>query len=141
MPEKKSRFLKDGEEAIYDSVSSLTWMAKDSRLILSKDLNWEEANEWAKQLNEENFGGHNDWRMPKVEEALSLYDPDKLNKDVKGGDIHMDATFPPGANSCTWTSSERGGEAQIMFYLNGCAYWYDKNDQTLSHAVRLVRRG
>ncbi len=141
MAEKKSRYLKDGEHAIYDSVSSLTWTAKDSRLALNKDLSWDEANAWAKELNEEKHGGHSDWRLPTVEEALSLFDLEKLNKDFKGGDIHLDATFPPGSAPCTWTASERGREAQIVFYLNGCPYWYDKNDQTISHAVRLVRRG
>lgn len=141
MPLKKSRFMKDGEHAIYDSVSSLTWTAKDSHLVTGKEMSWDQAQAWAKILNEENYGGHNDWRMPTVEEALTLFDPEKLNKDFKGGDIHLDSTFPPGAANCTWTSSERGGEAQIVFFLNGCPYWYKKDDQTISHAVRLVRRG
>ncbi|MFQ5482045.1 MAG: DUF1566 domain-containing protein [Nitrospinaceae bacterium] len=141
MQEKKSRFLKDGEEAIYDSVSSLTWLARDSWLILEKEVTWEEAGKWAASLNEQSFAGHNDWRVPTVQEALSLYDAEKLNKDFKGGDIHMDAMFPPGCNNCTWTSDERGREAQIVFFANGCPYWYSKDDQTLSHSVRLVRRG
>ncbi len=141
MPLKKSRFLKDGDHAIYDSASSLTWTAQDSRLATGKELSWDEANEWAKTQNEEKLGGHDDWRLPSVEEALSLFDPEKLNKDFKGGDIHLDSTFPPGAGNCTWTSSERGAEAQIVFFLNGCPYWYKKDDQTISHSVRLVRRG
>ena len=140
MAEKKSRYLKDGEDAIYDSVSSLTWTAKDSRQALSKELSWDEANAWAQELNNETFGGHSDWRLPTVEEALTLFNTERLNKDFKGGDIHLDATFPPGAGPCTWTSSERGREAQIVFFLNGCPYWYDKNDQTSSHSVRLVSR-
>ncbi len=140
MQEKKSRFLKDGEDAIYDSVSSLTWTAKDSWLALNKEVSWDEAKAWIDELNKEEFGGHSDWRMPTINEALSLFDQDKLNKDSKGADIHMDSTFPPGACNCTWTSSERGKESQIMFYLNGCAYWYGKDDKTISHAVRPVRR-
>ena len=64
-----------------------------------------------------------------------------MNKDFKGGDIRIDSIFPPGAGNCTWTGDERGDEAQIIFYLNGCPYWYLKDDKTISHAVRLVRRG
>jgi len=141
MQEKKSRFLKDGEDAIYDSVSSLTWLARDSWQMLNRELSWDEADAWAKELNAQTFAGHADWRLPSVQEAVSLFDPEKLNKDFKGGDIHLDANFPPGACPCTWTSGERGKEAQIVFFLNGCPYWYGKNDKTISHAVRLVRRG
>lgn len=141
MDKPKSRFIKDDNGTIYDSMTSLTWKANDSWLDLEKEVTWDEAQEYARQVNADNFGGHNDWRLPSFQEAKSLYDEEKLNKDFKGGDIHMDSIFPPGAGNCTWTSEERGKEAQILFYLNGCPYWYDKNDKTISHAVRLVRRG
>ena len=138
--QEKSRYMQENEEVIYDSKTSLTWAAKDSRQELDKDLSWDEAQDFATRRNGDQFGGHSDWRVPTVQEALSLFDPDRANKDFKGGDIHLDSIFPPGASSCTWTSSERGREAQIIFYLNGCTYWYQKNDKTISHGVRLVRR-
>lgn len=141
MDKPKSRFIKDDNGTIYDSMTSLTWKATDSWLDLEKEVTWDEAQEYAKQVNAENFGGHSDWRLPSFKEAQTLYEEEKLNKDFKGGDIRMDSIFPPGAGNCTWTSEERGSEAQILFYLNGCPYWYDKNDKTISHAVRLVRRG
>jgi hypothetical protein len=141
MEKPKSRFIKTDDNTIYDSLTSLTWMANDSRLNLDKELSWDEAHDYVKEMNEKKFGGHPDWRLPTIHEASSLYDEEKLNKDFKGGDIKTDSVFPPGAGNCSWTSDERGGEAQIVFYLNGCPYWYDKNDKTISHAVRLVRRG
>jgi hypothetical protein len=70
----------------------------------------------------------------------SLFDKSKLNKDHKGADINIDSVFPPGMANCTWTSETRGSEAQIIFYVNGLPYWYKKEDKTISHAVRLVRR-
>ena len=141
MEKPKSRFIKSEDNTVYDSLTSLTWMAKDSRLNLGKELSWDEAGEYAKQMNEKKFAGHDDWRLPTIHEASSLYEEKKLNKDYKGGDIRIDTIFPPGAGNCTWTIDERGKEAQIAFYLNGCPYWYDKNDKTISHAARLVRRG
>ena len=140
MLNEKSRFLKRDDGTIYDSVTSVTWMANDSYLDLEKEVSYSEAEEYVKQTNEKNLGGYNDWRIPTIQEASSIFDKEKLNKDSKGGDIFLDSVFPPGAANCTWTSSTRGKEAQILFYANGCAYWYEKNDKTISHAVRLVRR-
>jgi len=140
MEKEKSRFLKRNNGTIYDSLTSLTWKANDSRLDLNKEVSWDDAGAYAKKTNEEKFAGHDDWRLCSLAEAQSLYNPDKLNKDFKGGDIHVDSIFPPGAGNCTWTSGTRGKEAQIIFFLNGCPYWYDKNDKTISHATRLIRR-
>jgi len=140
MEKNKSRFLKNDDGTIYDSLTSLTWLANDSRLDLEKDVSWDEALDYAKAANDKNFAGHKDWRMPSIHEATSLYDKSKLNKDHKGGDVNIDSIFPPGMANCTWTAETRGGEGQIIFYVNGLPYWYKKKDKTISHAVRLVRR-
>ena len=140
MKNEKSRFLKNADETIYDSQTSLTWMANDSRIDLKKDVSWDEIATYAEDMNGKSFGGHSDWRIPSAQEALSLFDKKKLNKDFKGGDIHLDSIFPPGAGNTTWTSETRGHEAQIIFYINGFPYWYEKEDKTLSHSVRLIRR-
>ena len=140
MEKEKSRFLKNADGTIYDSQTSLTWMANDSRIDLGKDVSWDETGGYIKEMNGKSFGGHSDWRIPSGQEALSLFDKNKLNKDFKGGDIHLDSVFSPGAGNTTWTSETRGREAQIIFYINGLPYWYEKDDKTLSHSVRLIRR-
>jgi len=140
MGNEKSRFLKRDDGTIYDSVTSVTWMANDSFLDLERDVSYSEAEDYVKETNKKKVGGYSDWRIPTIQEASSIFDKEKLNKDSKGGDIFLDSVFPPGAANCTWTSSTRGKEAQIMFYANGCPYWYQKNDKTISHAVRVIRR-
>ena len=140
MGNEKSRFLKRDDGTIYDSVTSVTWMANDSFLDLARDVSYSEAEDYVKETNEKKVGGYSDWRIPTIQEASSIFDKEKLNKDSNGGDIFLVSVFPPGAANCTWTSSTRGKEAQIMFYANGCPYWYEKNDKTISHAVRLIRR-
>ena len=140
MGNEKSRFLKRDDGTIYDSVTSVTWMANDSFLDLERDVSYSEAEDYVKETNKKKVGGYSDWHIPTIQEASSIFDKEKLNKDSKGGDIFLDSVFPPGAANCSWTSSTRGKEAQIMFYANGCPYWYEKNDKTISHAVRLIRR-
>ena len=140
MGNEKSRFLKRDDGTIYDSVTSVTWMANDSFLDLARDVSYSEAEDYVKETNKKKAGGYSDWRIPSIQEASSIFNKEKLNKDSKGGDIFLDSVFPPGAANCSWTSSTRGKEAQIMFYANGCPYWYEKNDKTISHAVRLIRR-
>ena len=140
MEKEKSRFLKSADGAVYDSLTSLTWMSNDSKIDLNKEVSWDEAEKYAADVNNKKIGGYDDWRIPSAQEALTLFDKNKLNKDFKGGDIHLDSIFPPGAGNTTWTSEIRGREAQIIFYINGLPYWYEKEDKTLSHAVRLIRR-
>ncbi|SVD64055.1 uncharacterized protein METZ01_LOCUS416909 [marine metagenome] len=140
MEKEKSRFLKSENGTVYDSLTSLTWMSNDSKIDLNKEVSWDEAEKYAADVNNKKIGGYDDWRIPSAQEALTLFDKNKLNKDFKGGDIHLDSIFPPGAGNTTWTSEIRGREAQIIFYINGLPYWYEKEDKTLSHAVRLIRR-
>ena len=119
MGNEKSRFLKRDDGTIYDSVTSVTWMANDSFLDLARDVSYSEAEDYVKETNKKKAGGYSDWRIPSIQEASSIFNKEKLNKDSKGGDIFLDSVFPPGAANCTWTSSTRGKEAQIMFYANG----------------------
>jgi len=140
MEKGKSRFLKNADGTIYDSQTSLTWMANDSRINLEKEVTWDEAEKYAADMNEKKIGRYDDWRIPSSQEALTLFDKNRLNKDFKGGDIHLDSIFPPGAGNTTWTSEIRGREAQIIFYINGLPYWYEKDDKSISHSVRLIRR-
>jgi len=140
MEKEKSRFLKSEGGTIYDSLTSLTWMSNDSRINLDKEVSWDEARKYAADMNDKKVGGYVDWRIPSAQEALTLFDKNKLNKDFKGGDIHLDSIFQPGAGNTTWTSETRGDEAQIIFYINGLPYWYEKDDKTISHSVRLIRR-
>ena len=97
MGNEKSRFLKRDNGTIYDSVTSVTWMANDSLLELGKEVSYAEAEQYAEQANENKVGDYSDWRIPTIHEASSIFDKEKLNKDSKGGDIFLDSGFPPGA--------------------------------------------
>ena len=81
MEKEKSRFLKNADGTIYDSKTSITWMANDSRIDLGKDISWDETEKYVNDMNGKSFAGHSDWRIPSGQEALSLFDKNKLNKE------------------------------------------------------------
>ena len=45
MGNEKSRFLKRDDGTIYDSLTSITWMANDSRLDMDKEVSYAETEE------------------------------------------------------------------------------------------------
>ena len=52
MGNEKSRFLKRDDGTIYDSLTSVTWMANDSRLDMDKEVSYAETEEYLKKINE-----------------------------------------------------------------------------------------
>ena len=46
------------------------WAKNDS----GQGLNWEEALSWVDQMNEQNYLGHSDWRLPNAKELQSIVD-------------------------------------------------------------------
>ena len=69
MEKEKYRFLKSENGTIYDSQTSLTWMANYSRLDLEKEISWDETERYVVDINGKEFGGHKDWRIPSAQET------------------------------------------------------------------------
>lgn len=66
----KNNFTDNEDGTISDFASSLMWQQTDSK----KGMNWEEALAWVEEMNEENYLGHNDWRLPNAKELHSILD-------------------------------------------------------------------
>ncbi len=43
---------------------------------------WNKVEQWIKKLNEGGYAGYNDWRLPALEEAVSLLESSKKNSDL-----------------------------------------------------------
>ena len=63
-------FTDNGDGTIIDSATELMWSQDDS----GEGMNWEDALSWVQQKNEENYLGHNDWRLPNAKELQSILD-------------------------------------------------------------------
>jgi hypothetical protein len=63
-------FHDNGDGTVSDRATGLMWSQSDS----GTGLNWQQALAWVQQLNEKNFLGHNDWRLPDAKELQSIVD-------------------------------------------------------------------
>jgi hypothetical protein len=70
-------WIKTDKGTIEDPDNDLMWAVKDSRQELGKWLNWDEGMAYVKACNEQNYLGHNDWRLPSKSEVRSIF----KNKD------------------------------------------------------------
>ena len=67
--------VKDG--ALVDSMTNLTWQQSGSESILS----WDQAHRYVLSLNRQKFGGYENWRLPTINELLSLLTPPPPGED------------------------------------------------------------
>jgi len=63
----------DGDKVVVDNATGLIWHQSGSE----KHMGWKKAKKWLEDLNEKGYAGCNDWRLPTVEEALSLLESKK----------------------------------------------------------------
>jgi hypothetical protein len=66
-------YADNGDGTITDNATGLMWTQMDN----GTELNWEEALQWVKDKNSENYLGYSDWRLPNVKELQSIVDYSK----------------------------------------------------------------
>ncbi len=135
----KKRFVDNGDGTVTDIETRLMWKQADSFQDTSKWVNWYKAVDYIKDLGIKKFAGHQDWRMPTLEEAESLYDEDHAILDMDRMDVFISPTFSPGGGFTSWTANELPhATATIYYYRYGHANANHKEDIT-KDSVRAVR--
>ncbi len=133
------RFAQFDNGTILDRKTNLLWMENDYWQLESKWVNWYTAKEYAQKMNNKNYAGHRDWRMPTAEEAATLYDRRKRNTDKDGDKIFIDSMFPKGAGWGTWTSNEKRNKAIAVSYKDEGGKAYQDKISGVDAFLRLVR--
>ncbi len=119
--------LQKNGQVVYDRNSGLMWQQSGSDNFMT----YENAKAWVEQLN---FAGYSDWRLPTLEEAMSLMES-KKNSDG----LYIDSKFDK-TQQWIWTSDLVKGESWA--WVVGFNFGYCTNyGFYANYYVRAVRSG
>jgi len=102
-PGISNRFQNNRDGTVTDHTTGLMWEIGGSQDALS----YREARRYIRHLQ---LAGHGDWRLPTLEEAASLLEPERANG------LHIDRTFDP-VQTQIWTADRKEGPTawQVAF--------------------------
>ena len=90
----KNVFSDKGDGTIIDNTTGLMWQKGGSTYTYE----WPQINTYLRDLNNKQFAGDSDWRLPTIEELLTLF-----NKKIKGRKLFIDASFSDKQYAC-WSA-------------------------------------
>ena len=105
--------VRQGQKLVTDHTTGLTWQqsGSDERMV------FEEAQKYIQNLNDQNFAGYNDWRLPTLQEAMSLMEPRKKDKG-----LFIDPVFDK-TQTWIWTADkESASSAWVVGFYGGYCY-------------------
>ncbi|MCK6559441.1 DUF1566 domain-containing protein [candidate division KSB1 bacterium] len=120
---------RSGVKVVVDHATGLMWQQGGS----NDSMRFGDAEKHIQKLNRERFAGYNDWRLPTLEEAMSLMEPTKKN-----GDLYIDPVFDK-TQRWIWTADKgSAGVAWVVLFDSGdCS----THNVTNGNHVRAVRSG
>lgn len=98
------------EKVVFDHATGLMWQQAGS----SDSMIYENAKNYLFGLNKKRFAGFDDWRLPTLEEAMSLMECEKKN-----GDLHIDRIFERDQRWIWTADKESPGRVWVVFFNLG----------------------
>ncbi len=135
----QERFVEGDEDTVIDLQRRLVWLQKDTYQMTGKWLNWVQSRDYAKELSQACHAGYNDWRLPTLEEAKSLYNKNQTNKDHMGQKAYLHPIFPGGFGFLCWTGDVRNKIQAVRFGYRKGGMMYDDVYRVSRGSTRLVR--
>jgi hypothetical protein len=120
----------DRGEVVIDRETGLMWQQAASPEHMIYSL----AMKWINNLNKRGFAGYNDWRLPTLEEAMTL-----MEHAPNSAGLYIDPIFNAKQRAWMWTADR--GERDSAWYVN-FNYGYSRLNRIKSgnNRVRAVRR-
>jgi len=128
-----------GLRMVKDNNTGLIWEVKSPN---GGDLNYyrlkyslEEADQYIKELNQKQYGGFADWRLPRKEELRSIVDYSK--KEITINQLF----FPHSTPDFYWSGDQYEADLKLnwgIYFVYGCGIAYYKE---LKYSLRAVRGG
>ena len=121
----ENKFRDNHDGTISDDATGLMWQQAGSHTYLE----YEEISEYVRLLNLECFAGCSDWRLPTVEELISL-----LTQEKQSNDLYIDPMFDKKQHWC-WSADRYSPRAAWHVHFDqGYFHCYEE-----SFYVRAVR--
>jgi len=109
----------DQGDVVIDHATGLIWQKSGS----DNYMTYEDAQQYIENLNRQKFADYSDWRLPTIQELMSLLEPTEKN-----GDLYIDPVFDKTQRWC-WSADLRTkgeGSAESAWYVGfyyGDVYW------------------
>lgn len=115
------RFIGPGDGTLLDTRHNLMWASSDNL----EDINYEQAKAYVAAFN---AGGFNDWRLPTVDDLMTLYRSGPGYQQVNNRQHMVDVTkFLLLTSCCPWTSEEKDGEVAYVNMSTGEVSFFAPN--------------
>jgi len=114
------------DKIIFDRTTGLTWQQSGS----SRSMTYAMALQWIGELNQLGYAGHVNWRLPTVEEALTLMEPTQ-----NFAKLFIDPRFDD-KQPLIWTADK---DSDAVWYINFSLGLCDLSHVATQHSVRAVR--
>ena len=125
--EFRNDFVNNGDGTVTDRATGLMWQQGGSDSYMVFDA----AKQYIADLNRQRYAGHNDWRLPTIEELCSLVENKEMN-----GDLYIDPVFEATQRWC-WSSDRRSSDSAWGVHFGiGKVNWYPLVSVLYVRAVR-----
>ena len=124
---RRHDFRRSGEDTVTDGASRRMWQRSGSPF----QLQWHRAWDYVERLNAKHFAGHSDWRLPTIDELITL-----LRDIPRGNDPCIVPLFD---QKCIWLWSCDRRSFTAAWYVSsdmGFVAWQDFSATFFVRAVR-----
>jgi len=108
--------LQHDGKVVADHATDLMWQQSGSPHY----MNYADTEKYTRDLNNQRFSGYSDWRLPTLEETMSL-----MEREKKNGDLYIDSLFDK-TQLWIWTAdmySVAGRAWYVLFHHGNCNHY------------------